>query len=347
MADLGKSPLPKSNKKSRAIKICLAGSGGGHVRQLLDLEPFWIDQDFFFVTEDTALGRTLQTQHRTYLLPHFAWGQVRLGGAFKMLAAAFRSFFLSLAIILRERPTVLVSEGAGAVYPAILWAKLFGARIIIIESLARFDGPSLFGRLAAPLADDLVVQAPALKKAFPRAHVFDPMRVIEGAPPPKEPILFATVGATLPFDRLVECVTQLHREGAIPERIVLQTGIGGASPPELSGVETLPFDEVKSLLHKTSIVVCHGGTGSLITALREGCQVIAMPRLARFGEHYDDHQAEIVKSFVERGLVQKADDVDELRLALAEARRRKPIMATSDPVELVEFLRSTIANLKQ
>lgn len=336
------SRTSRSRSGLRPVRICLAGSGGGHVRQLLDLEPFWHDQDFFFVTEDTALGRTLQDQHRTYLLPHFAWGQVRLGSPFKMLAAAFKSFFLSARIILHERPTILVSEGAGAVYPVVLWAKILGARIVIIDSLARFEAPSLFGRLAGPLADDMVVQAQGLKAAFPKAHVFDPMRVVEGEPPPKQPLMFVTVGATLPFDRLVECVAQLHQEGAIPERIVVQTGVGGATPADLTTVESLPFDEVKSILGEASIVVCHGGTGSIITALREGCQVIAMPRLARLGEHYDDHQAEIVAAFVKRGLMLKADNVDELRVALIEARRRKPVMATSDPSELIQFLRSII-----
>jgi UDP-N-acetylglucosamine transferase subunit ALG13 len=342
MAGSGNPPSSRSKSPRRPVRICLAGSGGGHVRQLLDLEPFWHDQDFFFVTEDTALGRTLQGQHRTYLLPHFAWGQVRLGSPFRMLAAAFKSFFLSARIILRERPTVLVSEGAGAVYPTVLWAKILGARIVIIDSLARFEAPSLFGKLAGPLADDMVVQAQGLKAAFPKAHVFDPMRVLEGEPPPKQPLMFVTVGATLPFDRLVETVAQLHKEGAIPERIVVQTGIGGKTPADLTVVESLPFDEVRSILRDASIVVCHGGTGSLITALREGCQVIAMPRLARLGEHYDDHQAEIVKAFVERGLVLKADNVDELRAALIQARTRKPVMATSDPSELIQFLRSTI-----
>src|SRR3546814_2130094 len=45
-------------------KICLAGSGGGHVRQLLDLEPAWRGHDAFFVTEVTALGESLAEHYR-------------------------------------------------------------------------------------------------------------------------------------------------------------------------------------------------------------------------------------------------------------------------------------------
>jgi UDP-N-acetylglucosamine--N-acetylmuramyl-(pentapeptide) pyrophosphoryl-undecaprenol N-acetylglucosamine transferase len=325
------------------VRICLAGSGGGHVRQLLDLQPFWSEHDYFFVTEDTALGQSLRETHRTYLVPHFAWGQAKLGAPFRMLGAAVKSIFQSAAIIAKERPTHIVSTGAGAVFFAVVWAKLLGAHVVIVESFARFEGPSLFGRLAAPLARDLIVQSPKLKAAYPRARVFDPMKLLDTIPPPKKPLVFATVGATLPFNRLVESVAELKNEGAIPERLIVQTGIGGAAPEGLPVVETLGFDEVKSILRDAAIVVCHGGTGSLITALREGCHVIAMPRLASRGEHYDDHQEEITSAFAKRGLVLVANDVTQLREAFATARTRAPVVATSDPSELIEFLRGVVS----
>jgi UDP-N-acetylglucosamine transferase subunit ALG13 len=312
------------------------------VRQLLDLEPLWSKHDYFFVTEDTALGRSLIGSHRTYLVPHFAWGQAKLGAPFRMLATAFRSFFRTAAIILKERPTVTISTGAGAVFFALLWAKALGSRIVVIESFARFEGPSLFGRLAAPLAHDLIVQSPKLAKAYPKARIFDPMRVLDVDAPAKKDLLFATVGATLPFDRMVEAVGKLQREGALPKETIVQTGVGGVAPAGLSVVETLSFDEVRSILHDAAIVVCHGGTGSLITALREGCQVIAMPRRSELGEHYDDHQTEITRAFEQRGLVQVADTVDELRDAVRLARTRKAVVATSDPSALIAFLNQTL-----
>jgi UDP-N-acetylglucosamine--N-acetylmuramyl-(pentapeptide) pyrophosphoryl-undecaprenol N-acetylglucosamine transferase len=336
---------PGQTGTARPIRICLAGSGGGHVRQLLDLQPLWSAHDYFFVTEDTALGQTLKDQHRTYLVPHFAWGQAKLGGAPRMLAGAIVSFFRSAAVMLKERPTIIISTGAGAVFFALLWAKLLGARVVVIESFARFDHPSLFGRLAAPFADDLVVQSPLLKPFYPKARIFDPLRRLDTAPPPKQALLFATVGATLPFDRLVESVAEVWREGEIAERILVQTGIGGAAPEGLEVVETLPFDQVQTLLRDAAIVVCHGGTGSLITALREGCQVIAMPRLAARGEHYDDHQAEITGAFAERGLILVANTVDELRAALRTARTRAPVLATSDPAALIDFLKGVLAKM--
>jgi UDP-N-acetylglucosamine transferase subunit ALG13 len=328
------------------LRICLAASGGGHVRQLLDLQPVWSRHDHFFVTEDTALGRTLARDHRTHFVPHFAWGQAKLGAPFRMVARAVASFFRSAGFMLRERPDLVISTGAGAVIFPVLWGRLTGARVIVIESFARFESPSLFGRIAGPLAHDMVVQSARLAPRYPRAQVFDPFRMLGGDPPPKQDLLFATVGATLPFDRLVDSVAALKAEGAIPERVIMQTGEGGHAPDGLEVSETLPFDQVQSILRDARIVVCHGGTGSLITALRQGCQVIAMPRLSSLGEHYDDHQAEITAAFAARGLVLVANTPEELRQALAEARVRKPVLATTDPQALLAYLEAQLANLR-
>jgi hypothetical protein len=77
--------------------------------------------------------------------------------------------------------------------------------------------------------------------------------------------------------------------------------VGGHRPDGVEIHETLPFDEVQKLLKSAKIVVCHGGTGSLITALREGCQLIAMPRCRSWANTMTTHQAEITEAFVQRG----------------------------------------------
>jgi UDP-N-acetylglucosamine transferase subunit ALG13 len=327
----------------RRLRVCLAGSGGGHVRQLLDLEPAWSPWDYFFITEDTALGRSLAQRHRTYFVPHYAAGQAKGGALFRMLRGAVRNFVDSASAILRERPHVIISTGAGAVFFSVLWARLIGARVVVVESFARFDHPSLFGRLAAPLAHDLVVQSAKLRSKYPRARVFDPLRILDKPRPPKEPLLFATVGATLPFDRLVSSVADLKARGEIPEDILFQVGENGLKPDGQRAVESLEFEEIQALLRKADIVVCHGGTGSLVTALREGCRVIAMPRSAARGEHYDDHQTEITSAFAARGLIQVADDTEQLQDALRTWRGRDPVSATTAPDELIAFLQDLLA----
>jgi UDP-N-acetylglucosamine--N-acetylmuramyl-(pentapeptide) pyrophosphoryl-undecaprenol N-acetylglucosamine transferase len=340
----------QSSRDDRAVepkrlRICMAASGGGHLRQLLDLRALWSSHDYFFVTEDTALGQSLQEEHPTFFVPHFALGQARLGAPLKMAWRAFVSFFKTAALMIRKRPQLVITTGAGAVFFTVVWARLLGAHVVVIESFARFDHPSVFGRMTKPLAHDFVVQSEALAAHYPEARFFDPFRILDTKVGAKQPLMFATVGAVLPFDRLVNMVAEANARGAISDRILIQTGIGGARPDGLEVVETLPFDDVQALLRDASIVVCHGGTGSLITALREGCHVIAVPRLFRLGEVYDDHQLEISEAFEQRGLVQVANTAEELAAAVAATAGRERVVATTEPTGLTQFLESVVERL--
>jgi len=326
----------------RRPRLCLAASGGGHVRQLLDLEPLWRDYDHFFVTEDTALGRSIQDKHECYFVPHVALGQAKLGAPLTMARNALRSIRVSRAIIRDQRPDILITTGAGSMAFLLAWARKARARTVLIDSFARFHSPSAFARLAGPLATLRIAQSRKSGEIWNNARVFDPFRIIDAPRPAKEPLLFATVGATLPFPRLTQLVAGAHKAGLIPEKIVLQVGEGVAGPDGMECVDTLPFDKVQSLLHRADIVVCHGGTGSLITALRAGCRVIAIPRRYELGEHYDNHQSEITETFRDRGLLEIADTPEEFARALERVKSREPVRATTDPSALIEHLREWI-----
>ena len=330
---------------TRAVKICLAASGGGHLRQLLDLQDYWEDKDFFFVTEETALATTLAEKWPVRFINHFAFGQAKLGAPLKMLTSGFNNFVTSWRIMREERPTHLISTGAGAVFFTVLLARMSGVKILVVESFARFDHPSLFFSLAAPLAQDIVVQAKPLLKFHPRAKLFDPLVVYGDERPPKRPLLFATVGATLPFDRMVKAVEAAKNAGAITEEVIIQTGVGGYVPKDLETHETLPFDMMQSLQSEADLVVCHGGTGSLITALRQGCKVVVMPRNPKHGEHYDNHQMDITAAFAARGLVSFAHGAEDLEQALAEARSRPVIFASTRQQPLIAYIKSLWGDL--
>ncbi len=328
------------------MRVMLAGSGGGHVRQLLDLEKVWSSYDYSFVTEETALGRSLTGQHVVDFVDHYAVGQIKLGKPFTFVRSALSNLYKSIAIILKRRPDVIITTGAGAMFWVALAGKVTGSKVILIDSFARFNAPSKFATVTRRFADRIIVQSGKIGKQWPDAYVFDPLKIVDDPIGEKEPLLFATVGATLPFPRLVNVILALKASGRLPERVILQTG-EGVSVPDLPGDvevhETLSFSDVQAILAKADFVVSHGGTGSLITALRNGCRVIAMPRRFTLGEHYDDHQEEITSAFKERGLIETAETLDELEAAIEAWRHRKPVPATTDPRELTDFLMNELS----
>ena len=107
----------------------MAASGGGHLRQLLDLRSLWSAHDYFFVTEDTALGQSLREEHPTFFMPHFGLGQARLGAPLKMLWRAFISFFRTGGLMIRKRPHLVITTGAGAVFFTVLWGWVLRCHI--------------------------------------------------------------------------------------------------------------------------------------------------------------------------------------------------------------------------
>lgn len=313
------------------------------MRQLLDLEPFWGGGDYVFVTEPTAMGHSVAQQHPTEFVPHVALGQAKLGHPLVMVRSAIANVAASWRIVARHKPDLFVSTGAGSMYFTGLFAKLRGARVVVIDSFARFDRPSAFARIAGPIADWRIAQSPASATAWNQAECYDPLVMLDGERPPKEKLLFATVGATLPYERLLDYIGDAKRRGLIPERVIVQTGTGAPPIEGVECVETLDFAGMKAMLAKADIVVCHGGTGSIITALQAGCRTIAIPRLFERGEHYDNHQLEITEAFEQRGLLMVARNRQEFTAALEKVRTTTPRMATTDPKALIERLKDIAA----
>ena len=67
-----------------------------------------------------------------------------------------------LWVLLRERPTVVVSTGAAPGYLAIRSARLLGARTAWIDSVANVEELSMSGRMASATADLCLTQWPHL-----------------------------------------------------------------------------------------------------------------------------------------------------------------------------------------
>ncbi|NJS13567.1 MAG: hypothetical protein HC788_01880 [Sphingopyxis sp.] len=187
-----------------------------------------------------------------------------------------------------------------------------------------------------------IAQSAESARHWKGALIFDPFVRLDGPRPSKEPLLFATVGATLPFPRLIDWVEQAHKDGVLPSDVIVQHG-GDTRP--LTGMESydsLPFKRLGEIQDKADIVVCHGGTGSIITALQRGCHVIVIPREFTRGEHYDEHQSEIAEAFAARGLIQVASSYEGFVAAFAKVNNRAAPMATTNPDALGQWLRHYI-----
>jgi len=144
----------------RHVRILAVASSGGHWVQLLRLSPAWEGQDCAYVTTNAGLRRDLpsqsQCESRFYVVPD-ANRSRKLQVVRQLAAVAW--------VVLRERPTVVISTGASVGFFALVVAKIMGSRTVWLDSVANAEELSLSGKRARPFADLWLTQWPELAKA--------------------------------------------------------------------------------------------------------------------------------------------------------------------------------------
>ena len=136
-------------------------------------------------------------------------------------------------------------------------------------------------------------------------------------------MIFGTVGSQkFQFDRLRRAVDALVASGVAKGGAFAQTGACAYVPEHMEHEAFLDREAFRSQMDACDVVVTHGGTGAIIGAVKDGKKVIAVPRLAKYGEHVDDHQIEIVTQFGEMGLIEPCLHPEGLSEAYARVTTR-------------------------
>jgi UDP-N-acetylglucosamine:LPS N-acetylglucosamine transferase len=144
--------------RNREKKICLASSVGGHLQEIMQLKPIYEQHAHFYILNcPVKLPEALKG--KTYFIRHSERDWL-----------FFVNLWEALRIFRRERPTHLISTGAGLAVPLGLVARLFGAKVMYIETFAAIHKPTLTGRMLYYIADRFVYQWPYLKDHYPSAQ---------------------------------------------------------------------------------------------------------------------------------------------------------------------------------
>lgn len=131
-------------------------------------------------------------------------------------------------------------------------------------------------------------------------------------------MILLSVGTQLPFDRLIRAVDCWARDRGRTD-VVAQIGVTRYRPVAMQSFSHLGYDEFRDLQRQCSVMVCHAGMGSIITAMEFGKPIIVMPRDHRLGEHRNGHQFATLRQFGRRPGVYAADTESELIALLDRA----------------------------
>ncbi len=306
----------------RKQKMLLAASTGGHLAQLriisdvLDLDP-----ESLWVTFDSAQSRSLLAGRRVRYLPY-----IRPRG----YAAAARVLPRFHRLLRQERFEAVLSTGAAIAAPALIAAAVRGTPAHYVESVSRFDGPSVTGRFVEHIPG---VQCYTQHRRWASSRWEYDVSVTDRllAQVPARPVAersggrryFVTLGTIEPyrFDALVDNLLAVLPTGA---EVTWQ--LGSTSRSDLPGRVTryVPAEEFDRLATEADLVITHAGVGSALRLLDLGATPVLVPRRRARGEHVDDHQAQAARELERAGLVHlreagtiTAVDLEHLPVALS------------------------------
>lgn len=159
-------------------------------------------------------------------------------------------------------------------------------------------------------------------------------------------MIFITLGSQkFQFNRLLKAVDDLVQRKIIKEDVFAQIGYSDYQPQNYSYKKFLDRDEFARMEEKSEIVITHGGTGAIIGSVKKDKKVIAVPRLAKFGEHVDDHQLQLLDEFEKMQIIVACYDTDKLEDAYRLVQTKKLKKYKSNQKRIIDSIEEFLTGI--
>lgn len=132
------------------------------------------------------------------------------------------------------------------------------------------------------------------------------------------------------FNRLLMTIDKLIDEKKITDRVVAQVGNSDYRPVNYEFKDFFDSNQFDLLMDEATVIITHGGVGSIVSALKKNKKVIVVPRLKKYKEHIDDHQLELVEEFQKRKYILLNTSLYDLYSDLRNIEHFKPNLYKKD-----------------
>jgi UDP-N-acetylglucosamine transferase subunit ALG13 len=149
-----------------------------------------------------------------------------------------------------------------------------------------------------------------------------------------------------PFVRLLKAIDDEIIKGNIKEKVIVQAGysLNKYETNNMEMFDLIDRESFNKLVNECSLLITHGGVGSILAGLKANKKVIACPRLFKYKEHINDHQTQIINEFAKVGYILAYNENDKLEDILKKAKTFKPQKYVSNTNNLVEMIKDFIDN---
>lgn len=157
-------------------------------------------------------------------------------------------------------------------------------------------------------------------------------------------MILVTVGTHVRgFERLIQKMDDIA--GKIQEEVVIQIGNTDYQPKHAKFFKFKSYQEMEHLMKEARIIVCHGGAGTILLALKKGKTVISVPRLKEYNEVLVDHQLDLVYTLANEKRIIAVYNLDLLEKALNIDPKKLNIVNGKNGQHLINFLKRYINTL--
>ncbi len=158
------TPAPRD--EAATGPILLVSTQGGHLAHLDALRGWWGTRDRLWVCPDTpdVADRLAGERVVTSYSP-----------TTRNVLNLLRNSRLAFRLLRSERPSLVVSAGAGVAVPFFVAAWLLRIPTAFIEVYDRLDTPTMTGRLCGPFTTRRIVQWESQLAFYPDAHLVGPL----------------------------------------------------------------------------------------------------------------------------------------------------------------------------
>lgn len=152
----------KSNKK-----VMFISSTGGHLSEMLMLKKMFEKYDYMIITENTPTNVNLKNKYGKDKVGYLIYGtpKHKFKYFFKLIANCFKSLYYYI----KFRPGYIITTGAHTAGPMCCIGKIFGSKIIFIESFANSETKTKTGSIIYKFADLFIVQWESMTKLYPKS----------------------------------------------------------------------------------------------------------------------------------------------------------------------------------
>ena len=127
----------------------------------------WINKyDYHIVTEKTKATKYLKNDYNNKV-SYLVYGTKKLILLYPFILLI--NCFISLFLFIKYHPKYIVTTGTHTAGPMCCIGKIFGSKIIYIETFASINKGSQTGKLIYKFADLFVVQWESMLKVYPKA----------------------------------------------------------------------------------------------------------------------------------------------------------------------------------